>query len=118
MKGHHIMLNRNRVWQIAEATGLVHDLTQQSWTLCQGFRLCGYLFLNDSTSEDGAQEFAVVREEDGQQVESITFSWCTEERAAKHVLNALAGKYTERMGTVHPWQIESPDQHGTCYLCE
>jgi hypothetical protein len=114
------MFSHNRVWSIAEATSvatLAYDLTQTSWTLCQGFRLCGYLFLNDSTSENGAQEFAVVREEDCQQVESITFGWCTEERAAKHLLNALAGDCNEQMGAVHPWQIESRDQHGTCYLC-
>jgi hypothetical protein len=31
------------------------------------------LFLNDSFSEDGAQEYAVVR--DGRQIESLTVSW-------------------------------------------
>ncbi len=114
------MFSHNRAWMIAEATdidSLAHDLTQKSWTLCQGFRMGGYLFLNDSTSEDGAQEFAVVREDGMQQVESITFGWCSEERAAVHLLNTFAGDYNEQMGTVHAWQIESPYQHGTCYLC-
>lgn len=40
-------------------------------------------FLNDSFSEDGAQEYAVVR--NGRQIESITFSWCSRAEAHNHI---------------------------------
>ena len=63
---------------------LAEKLTE-TWTLCTGFRLDGLLFLNDSTSEDGAQEYAVVRESDSIQLESITFGWCTYEKAIQHI---------------------------------
>ena len=59
---------------------LVDDFKKYTWTLCTGFSLQGFLFLNDSFSEDGAQEYAVVR--DGQQIESITVSWMS--RAELH----------------------------------
>lgn len=51
-------------------------LLTHTWTLCTGFRAPnGDLWLNDSLSEDGAQEYAVIRH--GRQIESVTVSWCT-----------------------------------------
>ena len=75
------MMHKKRRWcvgPVENAEALAEKLTQHSWTLCTGFELLGYLFLNDATSEDGAQEYAVVRRpaEPGQpwiQVESVTF---------------------------------------------
>ena len=59
-------------------------LSERTWTLCSGFYVVGhenYLFLNDSTCEDGAGEFSAIRggvgAEQHVQIESITFSWCT-----------------------------------------
>jgi hypothetical protein len=50
-------------------------LTETSWFCCTGFELDGYRYLNDSTSPDGAQEFAVVKIDGGagkpRQVESM-----------------------------------------------
>lgn len=40
-------------------------------------------YLNDSMSEDSAQEHAVIYR--GRQIESITFSWCTGEQARRHI---------------------------------
>ena len=42
-----------------------------------------YLFLNDATSGDGAQEYGAIKRlpDTWLQVESITFSWCTYESA-------------------------------------
>ena len=115
------MLHKKRVWCIANATdaeALARDL-KRAWTLCTGFRLGGYLFLNDSTSEDAVQEYAVVREEDLKQVESITFGWCSLENALQYVQEAVAGKYDgQRVGrSLARTQIQSPEQHGTCSLC-
>jgi len=54
---------------------LADKLLNYGWTLCTGFEYGGYLFLNDATSEDGAQEYAVIK--DGFQIESWTCSWMT-----------------------------------------
>lgn len=69
------MLHQHRrfgVITVQSAGELVENLTEHTWTLCTGFSLQGLLFLNDSFSEDGAQEYAVVR--DGRQIESLTVS--------------------------------------------
>ena len=52
---------------------LVDDFVRCTWTRCTGFSLQGLLFLNDSFSEDGAQEYAVVR--DGRQLEGFVASF-------------------------------------------
>lgn len=81
------MLHRSRRWQvtpIASSAELANKLTNFTWCACNGFSLHGWLFLNDSTSADGAQEYAVVRlDADGhfRQYESVTFGWMTRERA-------------------------------------
>lgn len=52
---------------------LADKLANCDWTTCSGF-VCGSLtLLNDSTSESGAQEYAVIRA--GRQIESLTCSW-------------------------------------------
>ena len=111
--------HNKRVWCVANATDaetLARDL-KRTWTLCTGFRLGGYLFLNDSTSEDAVQEYAVVRERDGVQVESITFGWCSPEKALTYVQEAVAGKYDDtEMGEINRRQIQSPEKHH-CGFC-
>jgi hypothetical protein len=66
------MIHDKRVYNVTTA-GSVEELaallTEHTWTLCTGFELQGYLFLNDSFTEDGAQEYTVVK--DDRQVESI-----------------------------------------------
>jgi hypothetical protein len=73
-----------RVYNLKTCTAkeMLEDLTHtKTWTLCTGWKVGDTLYLNDSTSEDGAQEYAVlrVRSEDGrlsaQQFESVTFGW-------------------------------------------
>ncbi len=60
------MIHTKRVWSVSEvesAEKLAEMLTEHTWTLCAGFVVVGhpeYLFLNDSFSEDGAGEFAVI----------------------------------------------------------
>ena len=94
-----------------------------SWVGCAGFQLGQVLLMNDSSSEDGAQEFAVVVADSGHQVESLTVSWFEEER--------LAGTL-ERLANGHEWvtmerdwpagqdpreRIDTPHAHGRCALC-
>lgn len=127
------------------AEWLAEKLIGHSWCSCQGWSLGGYLFLNDQTSADGAFEVAIVRppaQPDGQwwQVESVTFGWLSSdlvlrqhfretgkrttpmELALGHINNAISGKNDpEREGSVAwaipPCHIETPEQHGCCYLC-
>lgn len=95
------MMHQSRRWGISPVESpeeLAQKLTASTWTLCQGFSLAGYLFLNDSTGPDGAQEFAIVKPTNGSflQVESITFSWTTEAKALRLIKEALAGRLTPR----------------------
>ena len=70
-----------------------------TWCGCDAFELSGYLFLNDSTSADGAQEFAAMKREgtDGSmvQIESITFSWCNYDEALSIIQRVVANSATE-----------------------
>src|SRR3954452_5417891 len=94
-------MHDQRTWSVAPGASpenLAHKLTEYTWTTDTGFELDGYLFLNDSTGPDGAQEYAVVKRprEPGKtylQVESITFGWCTPDWALLYVKECVAGKY-------------------------
>ena len=77
------MFHDRRTWTVADIDSpreLAEKLTQQTFVLCQGFRWQGLLLLNDSLSEDGAQEYGVVHEPTGLQLDSLTVSWMTPER--------------------------------------
>lgn len=113
------MLHPSRTFHITDAESvddLCEKLTQHTWTLCTGFRLRAegqtLLFLNDSTSEDGAQEYAVLAGD--HQVESITFGWCTPERAGELVRQVLDG-HVVNMASFEPQLDEAPNH--VCRLC-
>lgn len=106
---------------------LVHTKT---WTLCTGWRVGDTLYLNDSTSENGAQEYAVLRVQPGvgclvvEQFESVTFSWMTFEEIKDFIEQTWdsdieSGDYAElrkRFGEA----IFVQDHHDTlpyCPLC-
>ena len=123
------MMHSKRVWHLSEipsAEELARMLTEQTWTLCSGFYVAGHpdhLFLNDSTSEDGAQEYAVVKggrlgASHHLQIESITFSWCNHERALEHIARTLAGDNDSNdfARPVVP-RLETPEEHGRCHHC-
>ncbi len=116
------MIHKNRIYQIVEevsdVAALAESLTEHSWTLCTAFRLIAapdavpLLFLNDAFSEDGAQEYAVIR--NGRQVESITFSWCSRAEAHNHIDYLVRGGGGD-YGPVEA-RFESADTH-QCVLC-
>ena len=56
---------------------LVENLTEHTWTLCTGFSLPGLLFLSDSFSKDGAQEYTGLRELLGAGAGGYEFSFGT-----------------------------------------
>jgi hypothetical protein len=83
---------------IDDAGELADKLTSTTWCLCNGFRIGDVIFINDSTSEDGAAEFAVIEVDSeqpthGKQIESITFGWLHDDvpAALEHIINALRG---------------------------
>jgi len=124
------MLFSNRIWCLTEVPSsklLAEMLTLQTWCCCAGFFVRGhrdYLFLNDATSGDGAQEYGVLkRAANGRlwQFESITFSWCSTERAKVLIDECLFDRCGEPFdfGSLSASQIETPEQHAEriCPLC-
>ncbi len=111
------------VGEVRDAEELARQLTGRTWTLCTGFELGGYLFLNDSTSEDAAQEYAVIKRPADPggpfiQVESVTFGWCSSAKALAYVRSVIAGDMdgTGLCRQVRP-QLDTPTTHGGCHLC-
>jgi hypothetical protein len=115
------MLHTHRTWAVADvatADELAEKLTSMTWCLCVGFRLDGVLFLNDATSENGAQEYAVVRECDHRQIESVTFSWIDRPKAERIIRAAVADRLSQAgYGAVAPSRIEPIARHGRCRFC-
>lgn len=118
------MLHSNRIWVVVEAESterLVQQLTQYTWCGCNGFRLSNYVFVNDSTSGDGAQEYAVLRpdENDYVQIESLTFSWMTECDALGITQRVLAGEFDCHVfgERIDRRRLQTPVEHGRCHLC-
>lgn len=120
------MFHKTRTWCVSPKgtpEEVARLLTESTWTLCTALEHGGYLFLNDSTSEDGAQEYAVVKKptEPGRQymqVESITFGWCSYDQALGYVRQALAGHYDalDFVRAVDP-RLDPAAEHRRCPLC-
>ena len=119
------MLHNNRVWGVYPAQSaeeLATKLAQFTWTCCTAFELYGYLFANDATSGDGAQEYAVLKPhrvgDDLMQIESITFSWCTEVRALSLILRVLSGDFDSmRYGVIPRSRFQASHEHAVCPMC-
>lgn len=107
---------------VASADDLARRLADTTWTCCSAFELGGYLWLNDATSADGAQEFAVIKKAGplGRpwQVESITFSWCDFDTALRYIQQTLRGgdDNNDFAHEVSPI-LQSPSEHGCCCHC-
>lgn len=120
------MLHAKRIWcvqQVASSEELAKWLAEHTMCCCCGFEFQGYLFLNDSTSADGAQEYAVCRKPtcDGDshmQIESITFGWCNYDKALRYIRETLVGDYdnSDFARTVRP-RLQTPEEHGRCQFC-
>lgn len=115
------MLHRRRRWavrNVGSVSELSRYVTGRTQCLCAGFRLDGFLWLNDSTSVDALQEYALVRESDLTQVDSITVSWSTTATIAEIVKLNKDGAAVERWnyGKVAAEQIEPYTGH-RCRHC-
>ena len=122
------MLHADRIWVLAEVASveeLAVNLAEQTWCLCQAFTVSGsplYVWLNDSISEDAAQEWAVIKlglaTGDINQIESITFSWCDRSRAREFIDETLNGKDdNNEFARQVKATIQSPEEHGRCQHC-
>lgn len=119
------MLHHDRHWCVApveSAEELARKLTEMTWCGCDGFELDGYLWLNDATSADGAQEYAVVKRAgpDGRmlQIESVTFGWCSYEQARAHIKRTLRGEDDGNDFAVPvSLRVQTPEEHGRCHYC-
>jgi hypothetical protein len=117
------MLRGNRIWTIApveSAEALAERLTQHTWCCCNGFRLWKYLFVNDATCADGAQEYAALKScgERFVQIDSLTFSWMSRDQALDIIRQVLDGQFDhERYGVVEPHRLQTSADHGRCHHC-
>ena len=121
------MFHRHRAWQLAGIPSpeeLADKLANRTWVGCQGFFVEGrpeYLFLNDATCGNGAQEYGVIqrrRDSGVRQIESITFSWCSTERALELIHKVLAGRYDDAdYARAVTLTLQTPAEHGRCSLC-
>jgi len=111
------MMFPNRVYRVTDVSDvdeLATKLTEYDWTTCTAFRLGDLLLVNDSTGADGAQEYAVVRND--RQIESLTVSWMDAARL-KVLLDKLASDPEgegENMGSV---TIKTNHPAGSCSAC-
>lgn len=117
------MLHKQRMWSVAAAESvewLATRLTQYTWCGCNGFRLGKYLFINDATCGDGAQEYAVLRPEGDAyvQIESLTFSWMNEVQALEIIRRVLGGEFDCcAYDRISCRRLQTPEEHGRCHLC-
>ncbi len=118
------MLHSDRVWCVVEVAlpeTLAEKLSKHTWCCCMAFRIGDYFWLNDSTSPDRAQEYAVLKRIGDNffiQIESITFSWCDPDRSLEFIQRTLDGEFdtTDWCRPVKP-SLEVPEHHGRCQHC-
>lgn len=85
------MMHRNRRHKIEASLTIeqaAEKLANHTQVVCSAFQVGPLLLLNDSTSEDGAQEYAVVR--DGRQIESLTVSWMKEAKLLEFLRHLIS----------------------------
>jgi hypothetical protein len=117
------MMHKLRHWTVTDVAApeeLAEKLTQHTWCCCSGFRWNGFLFLNDATSENGAQEYGVFRADDvTRQIESWTCSWMKQDGCLAHILELERSweQFDSWQSKITAAQIQTPDQHGRCHHC-
>lgn len=143
-------MHEDRTWCVTKVETpeeLAQKLTEYSWCCCNGFELDGYLWLNDATGADGAQEYAAVRKPTAddphyRQVETITASWCSKAEMLRYIhdvqhgtasaaidsgvvlvaksaaeLFSALGCGQQSKSPVVQPRIETPEQHKRCHHC-
>jgi hypothetical protein len=118
------MLHSQRIWfinPVADPDWLADQLCDHTCVGCQAFELDGYVYANDSTCGDGAQEYAVLRPVSNReyvQVESITFSWCSVTQAREYIARVSRGQFnSNHYGVISRSRFQTMAEHGHCPLC-
>ncbi len=119
------MLHLSRGYQIHSIESveeLAEKLSTKTWSLCTGFRIGDYFFLNDSPHEDAPQQYAIVkipcfRGGPYLQVESIDFSRWGVKRSATLIRQALSGKFDLKAEQYWNLFLETVSDHETCHHC-
>lgn len=96
------MLHQQRRWTVEvrdDLTELAGELAEMHYPLRHAFKTpAGTLWVNDSLGEGSLQEYAVLRP-DGEgafrQVESVTVSWCSQDRVEELLCRADSGTFDE-----------------------
>jgi hypothetical protein len=103
---------RHRITTVNDFATLAEKLTQHSWTMCTGFKCGSLILLCDASSEDGAQEYAVIRND--RQIESITCSWMEADK-----LQAMLEHLDKHGSALGPGTLVEikPHPEGSCSRC-
>jgi len=132
------MQHPNRVWAISPATQQLREhlpeapdgaaaaellaryLTEHTATLCTGFALGNYYFLNDSDSPFGVQSYGIVDNRTLDQIDSVDFSRLDVPTAWEYILNLLDGNYEDMptMDTVRSRHLVCAEHHRCCSACQ
>jgi hypothetical protein len=122
------MFHKSRAWKLADVATLgelADKLHGHTWCCCNGFRHNEFLFLNDATCEDGAQEYAIVVLDPadqptestmlmGTQIESLTVSWV---ESREKLLAYFEGWESGTFATVWREPVAVRTHTGTCRHC-
>jgi hypothetical protein len=105
-------------------------MASQTQTLCTGFKIGEYLFLNDATSEDGAHEYAVmkIKQEIDQpqttlkvilcdKIESATMDWMGYAAARRFIEKIIDGLYVTPLRADIKIYIDTSIHH-SCRYCQ
>lgn len=118
------MMHHKRTWSVFPVPSdewLAEQLTQFTYCCCSGFRLGKYVFVNDATCPDGGQEYGVLLRLGDRfvQIESLTFSGMTKDKALHIIRRVLAGEFDETGYDVaiDSRQLQSLEEHEQCYHC-
>lgn len=79
----------NRQWNVEtinDAAAMAEKIVSHDYCGCVGFRCGRLLWLNDSSCGGNIQEWAVVRESDGRQCETISVGWIDKEDMVKEII--------------------------------
>lgn len=99
---------------VPDLASLVDKLTTHTWTTCTGFAWQNLLLLNDSLSENGAQEYTVIRET--HDIENLTVSWMTTEDLTATLTKLSTCPDPRTYGPLTNI-LETPAQHRHCRAC-
>jgi hypothetical protein len=107
----HVIVNFDTFEEVAV------KLTETTWCPCNGFKVQKLILLNDATSPDGAQEYAVFHESDPElQIESLTVSWFESAERLAATLQRLNDDPTTGVAMGH-YRILTHARLETCRHC-